>query len=347
MSLVALLAGLMLVPEPGVVTAAPVEDLIGRPVAYAAARFGATRDPAPAISIIEGGSRLDVYPASELAPPAPHPLRCDVALVPPAVLTEIRDSRVPLFAGNRSASRYRRVAAVYVVARDGVVVSIINPPMTEPAPRRSGETSRDTLRRVLQENRDPWLSIAPGRLPLSDGGGFLDRRGDLAAPDGAILAHLCEPALIVQFPAPAARDDAGLLQGLSLLPFAWRLKGLNAERETNRLEGTALFATLRPGDGVPGGLDAFLAAHPAVRRYSDEEGPAYSVLVINMGAEASNNLARMNGTALIGVRDDRIVWTGDGDAAGGLGLTSALCVDDRATAGAVRPGCSDTGYFSP
>ncbi len=347
MSLIALLTGLMIVPEPGVVTAAPVEDLIGQPVTLAAARFGATRDPAPAITIADGEGRLDVYPASELAPPTPHPLRCDVALVPPAVLAEIRDSRVPLFAGNRNASRYRRVAAVYVVARDGVVVSVLNPPMIEVAPARSGESSRDQVRRVLQENRDPWLSLAPGRLPLSDGGGFLERRRDLEAPDGAILAHLCEPAVIIASPAPPARDDAGLLQGLSLLPFAWQLKGLNAERETNRLEGAALFATLKPGDPLPGGLNAFLSSHPGVRRYIDEQDPAYSVLVINMGAAASNNLARMNGAALIGVRDDRIVWTGDGEAAAGLGLTSALCVDDRATAGAVRPGCSDTGYFSP
>lgn len=347
MSLAALLLGLSAVQSPGVAAAAPVAELIGRPVAEVASRLGATRDPAPAITIVQSGSRLDIYPADELTPPAPHPLRCEVTLVPPELLSELGNSRVPLFASSRSAARYRRVAAVYVVARDGVVVSVLNPPVIEPAPARPDETARDRLRRVMQENRDPWLSAAPGRLPLSDGDAFLDRRVDLKAPDGAILAHLCEPALIVQFPAPAARDDAGLLQGLSLLPFAWRLRGLNAEREANRLEGAALFATLRPGDSLPGGLNAFLSAHPGVRRYDDEEDPAYSVLVINLGAEANNNLARMNGAALIGVLADRIVWTADGGAAAGLGLTSALCVDDRGTAGAVRPGCSNTGYFSP
>lgn len=347
MSLAAILAALWAAQSPGVSAAAPVAELVGRPVAEAASRLGATRDPAPAITIVEAGSRLDIYPADELAPPTPHPLRCEVALLPPEVLAEARESRAPLFASGRSASRYRRVAAVYVVARDGVVVSVINPPMTQPAPARPGETSRDALRRVMQENRDPWLSVAPGRLPLSEGGGFLDRRGDLAAPEGAILARLCEPALIVPSPAPALRDDAGLLQGLSLLPFAWRLKGLNAEREANRLEGAALFATLRPGGSLPGGLSRFLSAHPGVRRYVDNEDPAYSVLVINLGAGASNNLARMNAAALIGVRDDRIVWTADGEAAAGLGLTSALCVSDLATAGAVRPGCSSTGYYSP
>ncbi len=346
MSLIALALAVAL-QTPGVVTSTPVADLIGRPVAFAAARFGATRDPAPAITIIDGEGRLDIYPAVEMLPPPPHSLMCDVALVPPEVLTEVRESRVPLFASRRSASRYSRVAAVYVVARGGVVVSVLNPPVTEIAPARPGETDRDRARRVLYENKDPWLSVAPGRLPLSDSGGFLSRRTDMAAPEGAMLAHLCQTALIVQSPPPPDRDDAGLLQGLSLLPFAWRLTGLNAERETNRLEGVALFATLRPGDGLPGGLDAFLAAHPGVRRYSDEQDPAYSVLVINLGAEANNNLARMNGAALVGVRDDRIVWTGDAGAAAGLGLAAALCIDREARAGAVRPGCSNTGYFSP
>jgi hypothetical protein len=347
MSLMALVVGLLAFQSPGVAAAAPVAELIGRPVADVASRLGATRDPAPAITIVQGRSRLDIYPADELTPPAPHPLRCAVSLVPPELLTELANSRVPLFASSRSAARYRRVAAVYVVVRDGVVVSVLNPPMIESPPARPDETSRDRARRVMLENRDPWLSVAPGRLPLSDGAGFLDRRADLNAPEGAILTHLCEQAIVVQSPAPPVRDDAGLLQGLSLLPFAWRLGSLNAQREANHMEGAALFATLRPGEALPGGLNAFLSAHPGVRRHVDEQDPAYSVLVINLGAEASNNLARMNGAALIGVRDDRIVWTADGGAAAGLGLTSALCVDDLATAGAVRPGCSNTGYFSP
>lgn len=346
MSLGILIAGLMGLQSPGVGASAPVAELIGQPVAHAVSRLGATRDPAPAITLVEGGRRFDIYPADELAPPTPHSLTCRIALLPADVVGGLRDGRASIFSA-RGLSPYRRVAAVYVVARDGIVVSVINPPITEVAPARPGESSRDAARRVLQENRDPWLSVTPGRLPLSDGAGFLERREDLAAPDGAVLAHLCEPAVIIASPAPPARDDAGMLQGLSLLPFAWRLKGLNEEREANRLEGAALFATLKPGDPLEGGLTAFLSAHPGVRRYVDEQDPAYSVLVVNLGAEANNNLARMNAAALVGVRDDRIVWTGDGGAAAGLGLSSALCVDDRATAGAVRPGCSDTGYFSP
>ena len=347
MSLIAVLTGLVLGQVPGVVTAAPVADLIGHPVAHAASRLGATRDPAPAITIVEGGSRLDIFPAAELVQPPPRHLTCDVALVPPDSLGEIEASGSPLWASRESRARYRRIAAVYVVARDGVVVAVLNPPMGEVAAASPGETADSQTRRILQQNRDPWLSVAPGRLPLSDGGGFLGRREELAAPEGAMLAHMCQTSPVLLPPPLVARDDAGLLQGLALLPFAWRLKGLNLEREANRLHGDALFATLRPGEPLPGGLDAFLTAHPGVRRYSDEHDPAYSVLVINLGAESSSNLARMNAAALIGVRDDRIVWTGDGGAASGLGLTAALCIDGQGTAAAVRPGCSDTGYFSP
>lgn len=296
---------------------------------------------------MEGGHRLDLYVAQELVAPTPDHLMCRVQLAPPVGLAEMQGSALPLSAGAGRPWRYKRVAAVYVAARDGVVVSVLNPPMVDLPPARRGESRDDHLRRVMQENRDPWLSVAPGRLPLSDGGAFLDRRADLAAPDEAILVNACQPSLASRSSAPAARDDAGQLQGLALLPFAWRLKGLNAEREANRVEGARLLATLRPGETLPGGLGAFLAAHPGVRRYVDEEDPAFSVLVINLGATMNHNLARMNAAALIGVRDDRIVWLGDGGAAGGLGLTSALCVDDRATAGAAREGCSNTGFYSP
>lgn len=339
MSLALLITFALTLQEPGVSTSAPVSELIGQPLAQAVTRLGATRDPVPAITIVEAGRRLDIYPAAELAPPTPHPFMCEARLLPPEALTELERSRVPLFASDRNSSRYRRVAAVYIAVQDGVVVAVLNPPMAEVVAARPGEGTRERARRVLQENRDAWLSVAPGRLPLSDGGGFLNRR--------AVLARLCQPSPIIQSPAPAARDDAGLLQGLSLLPFAWRLRGLNAERLADRRDGAALFATLAPGESLPGGLDALLSAHPGVRRYVDAQDPAYSVLVINLGAEASNNLARMNGAALVGARDGRIVWVGDGEAASGIGLTAALCIDDRGTARAVRPGCSNTGYFSP
>ena len=116
--------------------------------------------------------------------------------------------------------------------------------------------------------------------------------------------------------------------GASAAQF-WRMVGLP-------ILAPALLASLKPGEGLPGGLSGFLAAHPAVRRYVDQQDPGYSVLAINLGAPASNNLARMNGAALVGVRNDRVVWLADGEAAGGLGLTSALCVDERRTARAVR-----------
>lgn len=347
MSAVLLTAALLAVQTPGVTAAVPVAEMIGQPVTDVVARLGATRDPAPAITIVEGGSRVDIYPASELVAATPHPMTCQTVLVPPAGLAEMQGGRVSLSPGAGRPWRYQRVAAVYVAARDGVVVSVLNPPMPPAGAPRTGESQNEHARRILQENRDPWLSLAPGRLPLSDGAAFLERRTDLSAPDGAILANACQVAPIASSPPQGPRDDAGLLQGLSLLPFAGRLKELNTERAANRVEGAALLATLHPGESLSGGLEAFLSAHPTVRRYVDGEDPAFSVLVVNLGATSNNNLARMNAAALIGVRDDRVVWIGDGGAAGGLGLTSALCIDQSGTARDARPGCSTTGFFSP
>lgn len=345
MILAALFSAVLAGQEPDVV-AVPVSELVGRSIQQVAARLGATRDPAPAITIVEAGRRLDIYPVSELVPPTPDRQRCDVRLAPPEGAAEAPPSELSLFYEDSRPAPYRRVAAIYVVARAGVVVAVLNPPMAESAAARPGESPRAYVQRTMLEDRDVWLSVAPGRLPLSDGSGFLARRSDLAAPEGAVLGRTCRPSP-ARSAAPPARDDAGLFQGLSLLPFAWRLPGLNAERRTARVEGAALFATLTPGEPLPGGLNAFLSAHRGVRRYTDRQDPAYSVLVINLGAEPSNNLSRMNAAALIGVRDNTIVWTGDGDSAAGLGLTSALCVDDRGRARTVRPGCTDFGFFSP
>jgi hypothetical protein len=342
-----ILAALLAIQEPGVVAVVAPADLTGRTVAHAAGLLGATRDPAPAITLVEDGNRIDIYPADEFFSPTPGGLRCGARLLPPELLASAGESRAPLFASDRSRLRYRRVADVYLVARDGVVVSIIAPPVPEPAPAPPGESPREQARRVMQENRDAWLSVAPGRLPLSDGAGFLERRADLAAPANASLARLCERGLVQMSPAPADRDDSGPLQGGALLPFAWRLHGLNTEGDGSRLEGARLLGALQPGEDLPGGVDAFLSAHPRVRRHSDEQDPAYSVLAFTLGAEVGDSPALMTAAVLIGVRQDTIIWIADGEAAAGLGLTAALCIDELAVAGPLRPGCSTTGYFSP
>ncbi len=322
-------------------SAVPVADLHGLSVPDAARRLGATRDPAPAISMTGPRGRVDVYPVQALTPIAPHGEVCDVRLVPP----ERADDPVQLHRPNAWAGAYARTAAVYVVARDGRVVEVVNPPMRAQPPRAEGESAERYTRRLMLEGHDPWLSVAPGRLPLSDLDGFLERRPDLGAPAGAVVKRACRTAPIIL--ADPRADTTGMLQGLALLPFAWRLPALNEQRREAQVRGAALFARIGLGEAVPGGGARFAAENPGVRRYADAEDPTYEVLSIDMGAAASNNLARMNAAALVGLRDGRVVWLADGGAAAGLGLLTAMCVDRSARAGEHRPGCTDTGYFYP
>ncbi|WP_292036955.1 MULTISPECIES: hypothetical protein [unclassified Brevundimonas] len=323
----------------------PVSELRGLSVSDAVRRLGATRDPAPAISMIGPQGWVDVYPVQALTPPAPRGQVCDVRLVPP----ERADYPVQLYRPNAWAGAYPRTAAVYVVARDGRVVEVLNPPMRAQPPRAQGESAERYTRRLTLEGRDPWLSVAPGRLPLSDLDGFLERRPDLATPAEAVVKRACQRApIILAKPSTELRaDTTGVLQGLALLPFAWRLPALNEQRREAQVRGSALFARMRLGEVVPGGSARFAAENPGVRSYVDAEDPAYEVLSIDMGAEASNNLARMNAAALVGVRDGRVVWLADGGAAAGLGLLDSMCVDGARRATDHRPGCSNTGYFYP
>jgi hypothetical protein len=322
-------------------SAVPVADLHGLSVSDAARRLGATRDPAPAISMTGPHGRVDVYPVQALTPIAPYGEVCEVRLVPP----ERADDPVQLYGPNAWARAYPRTAAVYVVAREGRVVEVLNPPMRAQPPRAEGESAERYTRRLMLEDRDPWLSVAPGRLPLSDLDGFLERRPDLAAPAEAVVKRGCRTAPVIL--AERGIDTTGVLQGLALLPFAGRLPALNEQRREAQVRGAALFAQMRLGEVVPGGGARFAAENPGVRRYADAEDPTYEVLSIDMGAEASNNLARMNAAALVGLRDGRVVWLADGGAAAGLGLLAAMCVDGSRRANAHRPGCTNTGYFYP
>ena len=322
-------------------SAVPVSELRGLSVAGAAMRLGAARDPAPAISMVGPRGRVDVYPVQALTPTAPNRGVCEARLVPP----ERADDSVQLYGPNAWAGAYPRTAAIYVVARDGRVVEVLNPPMRSQPPRAQGESAERYTRRLMLKDRDPWLSVAPGRLPLSDLDGFLERRPDLAAPAEAVVKRACRTAPTIL--AEPRTDTTGVLQGLALLPFAWRLPALNEQRREAQVRGAALFARMRLGEAVPGGGARFAAENPGVRRYADAEDPTYEVLSIDMGADASNNLARMNAAALVGLRDGRVVWLADGGAAAGLGLLTAMCVDRSRQATNHRPGCTDTGYFYP
>lgn len=320
-----------------------VAELKGGSLTDVATRLGAAQTPAPVVSLVGARGRVDIYTLPQLAPPSPEDQVCEIRLARP-------EEPGAISAPDQSQASPRgyddRIAAVYVAVRDGAVAEILNPPMGARAVRREGESSARFLRRWMTEDRDPWLSISPGRLPLSDGDGFLERRPDLAAPAEALIRRFCQPRTIGSA-RPQGFDHTGLVQGLSLLPFVWRLPALNDQRRTAQAQGAALYGTLALGAVLPGGGAGFAQRHSGVRSYMDPQDSTYEILSIDMGAEPSRNLAKPNATALVGVRDGRIVWLADGKGAAGLGLSTAMCVDASRRLGPSRPGCSSTGHFSP
>ena len=309
----------------------PISAVQGLPLGEVLTRLGATRDPAPAITLQTAEGRMDIYPVEELMPPTPPGHSCGVRLTSPDASWGI--------------------AAAYAVVREGQVIDWVNPRRVQSRVRAPGESWSAHLSASIVEGHDPVLSVTPGRLPLSDADGFLQRRPDLRVPADAVLTHACQPLPTIQpqpqHRAPAGFDRAGLMQGLALLPFAWQLPALNAERREAQIAGPALYARMQLGQVLPGGGRGFTRANRGVRRYADAVDPGYEVLAINMGDEPSNNLSRKNRTALIGVRDGRVVWLADGDAAMGLRLVSALCIDARGSSRALRSGCTDFGFYSP
>lgn len=313
-------------------TVTPIGAVQGRPLGEALTRLGGTRDPAPAITLQTAGGRMDIYPVEQLMPPTPPGHSCGIRLTSPDASWA--------------------VAAAFAVVQNGEVIAWVNPRRVQERPRAPGESWSDHLRTSIVEGHDPVLSVTPGRLPLSDADGFLNRRPDMRVPADAVLTYACQP--LPPLPTidrghkdPAGFDSTGLMQGLALLPFAWQLPGLNAERREARVAGPALYARMQLGQVLPGGGRGFARANRGVRRYADAVDPGYEVLAINLGEEPNNNLSRRNRTALIGVRDGRVVWLADGKAAGGLGLVSALCIDDRRRSVAYRSGCTGYGVYSP
>ncbi|WP_201463908.1 hypothetical protein [Brevundimonas aurantiaca] len=319
-----------------------VAELRGRPFSDVVTLLGGSSNPTPSIRLIGTRGAVEIYPLQQLTPPSSEDQVCEVRLERPDAPSVTSTS----FQSPTAPGGYHRIAAVYVVVRNGVVAEILNPPIRPPVVRREGEGSDRFLRRWMSEDRDPWLSVSPGRLPLSDADGFLERRPDLAAPGEAVIRRRCRPRT-TGASYPNGFDHSGLLQGLSLLPLVWRLPALNHQRRTAQVQGASLYGSLAVGALLPGGGAGFAERHRGVRRYWDAQDPTYEILSIDIGAEPSRNLARMNAAALVGVREGRIVWLADGEGAASLGLLTAICIDASRRLGASRPGCSDTGYFRP
>jgi hypothetical protein len=236
---------------------------------------------------------------------------------------------------------------VLMVFRQGRLTGAVVPgQMRGPFPSpQAGFKAMDAYMRSPLSN---GLVARPGELPLESGlSDLVQRLGEPLAADAEIVRK-CRPTPAITAPSPGRRhfDEAGFFQGLALLPLAATLPGLNAERARARTEGPRTLAELRLGEALEGGVDSFAASRHGV--FAEHGRGGYAVLVINLGAESSNNVSRMNEAAFAGVRDGRVEWIAPSMRQGpghqvGLGLCEGA---DRRPSRA-RRGCTDYGFFSP
>ena len=301
-----------------------------------ALRFGAVRDPAPAISLVTSNGRMDIYPVQDLQGPDPDGQACDVRLLRPSWTRRITSLDV----SDPWAGSYERTADIYLLVRNGVVAEVINPPFPKAMLGRGSDERARFAMVMLRGPADPYLSSEPGRLPLSDGEGFLARRPDLQAPTEGVLARLCGRSDPQDRSLRRSVSGSGL-QDQMLQPFAWR------SPEGQREAGKTAFALMRLGETVPNGVDAFVGHHGGlVQSYEDAADPGYRILTINMGP-GEGVMAFRDTVGLVGIRDGVVVWLADGDGAYGLNLTASLCMDSRGRFSATRPKCLNSGYEGP
>lgn len=310
-----------------------IGDLLGRSRVEVASLLEA-QEPAPAetLTLVEGDKAIELHAGTSLQPGGPAEHLCRTRLLAPG-----EEGDQPLSDAVFTPTDRTRVAAW--VFEQGLLAAVR---VTRPLPRTPPPTSPQAFmeRAIQQGARNGWTAEA-GRLPLASGLAFGPGPGFASAADRVVTAcRLLE--------RPSGRrpfDDAGLVQGLALLPFAVALPSLNAERERAAREGPILMAQLEPGRNVPGGVSAYVHGRRGVRLYRDPEDMDYGVVVISHGWDQSNNLSRYNDAGMVGVRGDQVVWRAGPQAAEALGLRQAMCVDANGRVGQARPGCSNTGQF--
>ena len=331
MSLTAFAAAVLQTPPP---TDVAIGELLGRPMAEVARRLGA-REPPPSatLTLIDGEGVVEVYPGADLYPERPEEHTCITRLLAPG-----EEGVQPLSDAVFPPPHRAQIHAWVFEGGRLTAVRIARPRGAPP----SGASRRDFQEWAIQQGARNGWTAEPGRLPLASGLPTDAVTGFAEEADRIVTA--CRP-----LPQPGGRrpfDDAGLVQGLALLPFAVTLPDLNAERDRAAREGPVLMAQLEPGQLVPGGASAFVRGRRGVRLYRDPEDMDYGVIVLSHGWDERNNLGRYNDVGMVGVRGDRVVWKAGPGATGALGLRQAMCVDARGRVGQARPGCSNTGQFT-
>ena len=308
----------------------PVAELIGATPVEVAARTGAPGDvgPTEAIRIVDGGRTLDLYPAQRFHRAWPEGGAC-VTGFPEVPLAGEPDA-------NPRAELMRRSRGWFVF-ENGRLIGVH--PET-PTPRRPGSAAAATRASIEAVILGPQplspMTVAAGRLPLSDGAGVLERLP--RAPTDLSVTSLC-----LQLPdrGPGQRDIGmdilwGMV-GLTVLPF---MPFQKAEETRADREGGALLDSVEPGSVLVGGVDAFVRRRRGVQVYRDAADPTFAVIAVKLG-DGTDNIADIG---LLGVRGDRVVWKVRRDT-GQTGLAPLLCRDAENRPDGDRPGC--TAYGNP
>lgn len=305
-----------------------LHDLLGLDAAGVQARLGGEVQAPPAglSALSSDGGEIDMTNAIYFGRSPANKIDCSLRMDPqPPLLTPW-----PIF-----------------IFRDKKLAGAVRARSPRPSP---GPSFRDGPKALQAYMRAPLQNVAvssPGELPLQQGvDPFIAALGP-ALPEDLGFVRVCRPAPSPHLVSPSIRrapDTAGLMQGLSLLPFAVALPGLNAERRRAREEGPRSLQEIHLGERLEGGAEGFAAGHRGA--FAESRGD-YAVLVINMGAPESNNLSRMNAAAFVGVRDGHVEWIAPSEGWPNALVGIGLCEDGSRRPTSRRRGCTEYGHFSP
>jgi hypothetical protein len=310
----------------------PLSDLLGRTPEEVGRLTGAAGQvtAGEGIRIVEDGRSVVLYAAERFHRAWPEGGFCVTGF-----------PELPL-AGEAEAnprSALMRRSQGWFVFENGVLTGVhpLTPPPVPPQANRIG--TRQSVEALMLSPKPPSpLTVAFGRLPLSDGVGVLNRLP--GAQGGLSMTSLCS-----QFPPRGqGSDDLGTdiawaMVGLTLLPF---VPFQRAEESRADREGGALLDSVEPGSILPNGVEAFVARRRGVRVYRDPVDPDYAVIVVKLGNGADNTPDR----GLLGLRANRVVWEIRREG-GNNGLSPLMCRDAENRPGRVRQGCTAYGYLRP
>ena len=310
----------------------PVAELIGLTPAEVAAHAGAAPDirPGDALRIVENGRTVDLYPVRRFWR---QPTRADEGCV-----TGFESER----GAGDPVERRRALAArtgAFLVFESGRLAGVYSDPPPAPTPADDAVVTARDLRAQMRAPRPPSrLTVAPGRLPLSDGVAVLARL-EPAVPETALVS-LCRTVPPRTYRSDPATDLIWGLVGLTVLPLA---PFQQAEDSRADREGGALLASIGPGEDLGMPAERWIGRIRGTRVYRDPADPDFAVIAIKLGSGA-DTVAK---AGLLGIRGTRVIWKVEREAADQTGVRALVCRDAANRATNARRGCSGTGFLVP